>query len=98
MHAKLKRGCRKPSLNGRNRIDIRVRKRVRHHPPFCRGALCVRTGGLVFAFENGKRQRDSSGCDQLVFLGTVSYSIYMNALLHCRRLSDAGRALNKCGH
>ena len=52
---------------------------------------------LVFAFEAGTasailRQRP------LVFLGTISYSIYMTHYFIARRMFDAGRALQKWWH
>jgi peptidoglycan/LPS O-acetylase OafA/YrhL len=49
---------------------------------------------LVFAFETGSASAILR-LRPLVFLGTVSYSIYMTHFFIARRLSDAGRSLNK---
>jgi peptidoglycan/LPS O-acetylase OafA/YrhL len=49
---------------------------------------------LVFAFEAGSASAILR-LRPLVFLGTISYSIYMTHFFVARRFSDAGRTLNK---
>jgi peptidoglycan/LPS O-acetylase OafA/YrhL len=49
---------------------------------------------LVFAFESGSVSAILK-LRLLVFLGTVSYSIYMTHVFIARRLFDVGRALDK---
>src|SRR6266581_8250838 len=51
---------------------------------------------LVFAFEAGTASAVLR-LRPLVFLGTVSYSIYMTQVFIARRLFDAGRVLDKLG-
>ncbi|MGH8706818.1 MAG: acyltransferase family protein [Burkholderiales bacterium] len=51
---------------------------------------------LVFAFETGTASAILR-LRPLVFLGTVSYSIYMTHVFIARRLLDVGRALDKWG-
>ncbi len=52
---------------------------------------------LVFAFEAGTASAFLR-LRPLVFLGTVSYSIYMTHFFIARRMFDAGRALEKLWH
>ena len=52
---------------------------------------------LVFAFGTGSASAILR-LRPLVFLGTISYSIYMTHYFIARRLFDAGRVLDKLGH